>query len=174
MDHKSAHLFQKLEGFQQSNVVTKQVKIAKSEVGRQAKLFPIINYWKELPGIGLIRAVTLFAYLDTPWRFSTPKKLWKYCGIGLKQFASGSDAQGQPKPGNLKLFHYVNHKLKETILGAAFAAISQRNNPFAVHYQRMVNNGVTLSNARHTVARKLLSVMWGMWKTNRRYDESIV
>jgi len=29
------------------------------------------------------------------------------------------------------------------------------------------------SNARHAVARKLLTVMWAMWKTNSRFDESM-
>jgi hypothetical protein len=59
-------------------------------------------------------------------------------------------------------------------MGAALSAICQLSNPFADNYKRMVRNGVTTSNARHTVARKMLSVMWGMWKTNCRYDENLV
>ncbi len=49
------------------------------------KTDPIIAYWHDLAGVGLIRAATLFAYLNTPWRFKTPKKLWKYCGLGLRR-----------------------------------------------------------------------------------------
>jgi len=59
-------------------------------------------------------------------------------------------------------------------MGAALSAIGQSNNQFANHYRKMVQNGVTLSNARHTVARKMLTVMWGMWKTNSRFNESLV
>lgn len=154
--------------------VRKQVRMTKTELARQAKAYPIISYWKQLPGIGLIRAATVFAYLDTPWRFKTPKKLWKYCGVGLKRFASGTDNQGRPKPGNVRLFRYVNRKLKAAILGAAVSAIGMSDNPFRTHYQRMLSNGVTESNARHTVARKMLTVMWGMWKKNCRYDERLV
>ncbi|MFB0553704.1 MAG: hypothetical protein ACETWQ_10375 [Phycisphaerae bacterium] len=87
---------------------------------------------------------------------------------------SGRIGKGRPKTGNLRLFRGVNRRLKDVIMGAALSAICQSSNPFADHYKRMVRNGVTPSNARHTVARKMLSVMWGMWKTNCRYDESLV
>jgi hypothetical protein len=59
-------------------------------------------------------------------------------------------------------------------MGAALSAIGQSNNQFANHYRNMVRNGVTSSNARHTVARKMLTVMWGMWKTKSRFNESLV
>ena len=156
------------------DAVATQVKMARQEMSRRSKSYPIIGFWKDLPGVGPIRAITLFAYLDTPWRFGGPKKLWKYCGVGLKRFASGSDKEGRPKTGNLRLFRAVNRRLKDAVMGAALSAMCQSSNPFADHYERMVRNGVTPSNARHTVARKMLSVMWGMWKANCRYDESLV
>jgi transposase len=152
----------------------KQVREVRCDLTRRMRAYPMIGYWCELPGIGLIRAVTLFAYLDTPWRFATPKKLWKYCGVGLKRTASGTDKQGRPKAGYIRLFRKVNRTLKASIQGAALSAIGQRNNPFANYYDRMVRNGIAPSNARHTVARKLLTVMWGMWKTNSRYESQWV
>lgn len=154
--------------------VAQQVKLAKREMMHGGRVYPIIGYWRELPGIGAVRSTTLFAYLDTPWRFATPKKLWKYCGVGLKRFASGSDAQGRPRPGTLRLFRRVNRRLKDAVLGGALSAIHQVDNGFARSYQRMVRDGVTASNARHAVARKMLTVMWGMWKTNSRYDNRLV
>lgn len=147
-----------------------QVREVRRDLTRRAQAYPIIGYWCDLPGIGLIRAVTLFAYLDTPWRFATPKKLWKYCGVGLKRTASGTDRKGRPKAGYVRLFRNVNRTLKAAIQGATLSAIRQGNNPFADYYDRMVRDGIAPSNARHTVSRKQLSVMWGMWKTNSRYD----
>ena len=38
----------------------------------------------------------------------------------------------------------------------------------------MLKDGIITSNARHAVARKMLTVMWGMWKTNGLFDEKIV
>lgn len=151
-----------------------QVKMARKEMMRLAKPYQIIRYWQDLPGIGPVRSITLYAYLDTPWRFRGVKKLWKYCGVGLKRTASGSDKQGRPKAGNVRLFRRVNRKLKDAVMGAALSAIYEGGNPFADRYERMVSYGVTPSNARHTAARKMLTVMWGMWKTNSRYEERLV
>lgn len=156
------------------DTVRMQVKLAKTEIARRARSYPIISYWREIVGIGLIRAATLFAYLDTPWRFSKPTKLWKYCGLGLKRTSSGSDKKGRPRPGYLRLYRGANLRLKAIVQGAAISAINHGNNPFADHYDRMIQNGVKPSNARHTIARKMLTVMWGMWKTNSRYDEALV
>ena len=61
----------------------------------------MISYWNQLPGMGPIRSAILFAYLDTPWRFSSPKKLWKYCGVGLKNTSSGTDKYGKPNTPRL-------------------------------------------------------------------------
>jgi len=156
------------------DAVRKQVKMAKRELARGCRRYEIIGHWQELPGVGMIRAATLFGYLDTPWRFKTPKKLWKYCGLGLQRTASGTDKQGRPNAGYVHLYRRVNRKLKAAIQGAALSAIRQGNNPFSEGYDRLIRNGVTASNARHTVGRRMLSVMLGMWKTNSRYDPCLV
>jgi len=46
-----------------------QVALTKRKFSLLARKYPIIKYWRKLPGVGLIRAATIFAYLDTPWRF---------------------------------------------------------------------------------------------------------
>jgi transposase len=152
----------------------RQVRLARGELSRRSKAYPMIEYWQELPGIGLIRAATLFAYLDTPWRFKTHKKLWKYCGLGLQRRASGTDKRGRPRAGYVHLFRQVNRRLKAMIQGAALSAIRQGDNPFAYRYETLVRTGRTASNARHAVGRKMLSVMLGMWKTSSRYNPSLV
>lgn len=152
----------------------KQARMAKGELTRRSQPFEIIAYWQELPGIGLIRSSTMFGYLDTPWRFKTSKKLWKYCGLGLQRTASGTDKQGRPKVGYVHLYRKVNRRLKAAIQGAALSAIRQGNNPFSDYYYRLIREGVTESNARHSVGRRMLSVMLGMWKTNSRYDPGLV
>jgi transposase len=152
-----------------------QVKLARRQVSRMSKRYPIIALWGALPGVGLIRASTLYAYLDTPWRFAgNPHKLWKYCGIGLERCSSGKDRKGKPKIGMLQLAWAVNRRLKDAVMGAAQSALNQGRNVFAWQYERLVADGVSPGNARHTVARKMLSVMWGMWKTGRRFDETLV
>ena len=146
------------------DATAKQARMTKQHMINLSKKYPVIRLWKQLPGIGTIRAVTIFAYLDTPWRFTKKNKLWKYCGIGLQRTASGKDKKGRPKPAILQMPLASNRVLKNAIMGAALTAIKQRENAFKTDYERMVQDGITPSNARHTVARKLLTVMWGIWK----------
>jgi hypothetical protein len=156
------------------DATAKQTRIAKRRLAQLSKKYPIIRLWRQLPGIDLIRATTLFACLDTPWRFKRKNKLWKYCGVGLQRTASGTDKKGKPKPARLQLPWAVNRTVKNAVLGAAISAINQKDNPFRRYYQRMVKDGIIPSNARHAVARKVLTVMWGMWKTNSRFNEKLV
>lgn len=135
----------------------------------------IIEYWQDLPGVGPVRAITIYAYLETPWRFgNNPHRLWKYCGVGLERAGSGKDRNGKMKVGHLQLAWRVNRRLKGAIQGAALSAIRQGKNNFAYQYERLVGDGLTNGNALHTVARKLLSVMWGMWKTGTRFDPTLL
>ncbi len=152
------------------DVTLEQVKLARRQIRGRSRRHNILRLWKELPGVGEIRAVTLLAYLDTPWRFGKPQKLWKYCGVGLQRCSSGKDRNGLPRVGLLQLAWQCNRRLKDSVMGAATSAIRQGENVFARQYERLVFDGLTPGNARHTVARKMLTVMWGMWKTEQPFD----
>jgi transposase len=151
----------------------RQVHLAHKQLRRRARAFAVIGCWSELPGVGPIRATTLFAYLDTPWRFKKKNQLWKYCGVGLQRTTSGQDRQGRERPARLKLVWPVNKRLKNVVVGAALSALRSRDNPFRRDYERMLAHGTLASNARHAVARKMLTVMWGMWKQQRPFDAGL-
>jgi transposase len=151
-----------------------QVEIAKKQFSAYARKYPIIKSWCNIPGIGLIRATTIFAYLDTPWRFKNRAKLHRYCGVGLVRMTSGKDKKGRPKPARLKLPWAVNRRIKNAVMGAAISAIERGDNAFKDYYERMCSHGITPVNARHSVARKIISTMSAMWKTGNEYDEKLV
>lgn len=67
---------------------TQEVEIRQTLVQRARKEEPVTRF-VALPGIGWIRALTFFVYLDTPARFSGKSALWRYCGIGLRREHSG-------------------------------------------------------------------------------------
>jgi transposase len=151
----------------------KQVGLAKKQFSSYARKYPIIKSWCKLPGVGLIRATTIFAYLDTPWRFKNRAKLYKYCGVGLVRVSSGKDQKGRPKPPRLRLPWAVNRRIKNAVLGAATSAIEKNDNAFKAYYERMLSHGITPANAKHSVARKMVSTMSALWKTGNQYDEKL-
>jgi len=123
----------------------------------------VVRRFQALPGLGWIRAATLYAYLDTPWRFRSKSALWKYLGIGLERHRSGNGPEQLQVP---KLAHRL---LKSTILGAALSAVLQGDNPFAELYRRWISKGLSSKLARRNVARALATTLWGLWKNGSAY-----
>src|SRR5262245_5891762 len=107
----------------------------RKQLMRLGRKEPQVRRFTDMPGVAWIRAVTLFVYLDTPWRFASKQSLWRYMGIGLERRHSGDGpmylgvAQGNPI-------------LKSTILGAAKSAIAAGDNPFAQQYERWIADGI--------------------------------
>jgi transposase len=124
----------------------------------------VVQRFEALPGIGWIRGATLYAYLDTPWRFRSKAALWKYLGIGLERHRSGN---GPEHVGVPKLVHRL---LKSTILGAAQSAVAQGDNPFADLHRRWSAQGLSSKLARRNVARSLAATLWGLWKNGSVYE----
>jgi transposase len=130
---------------------------------RAAQQVELVRRFEELPGVGWIRAATLYAYLDTPWRFRSKEALWKYLGIGLERKHSGNG------PELLGVPRRTHRLLKCTILGAAKSAGTQEDNPFADMYRRWLEQGLSSQLARRNVARRLAATIWGLWKNGSAY-----
>jgi transposase len=145
------------------DALAKQEEQWRRRLTAAAQEVDIVRRWQELPGIGPVRATTLYAYLDTPWRFRSKEALCKYLGIGLEREHSGNGPERLHVP---KQRHCL---LKATILGAARSAVVQRDNPFADLHRRWLDAGVSLPLARRNVARRLAATLWGMWKNDSAY-----
>ena len=148
-----------LEGF---DLALKQVLDMRRRLIELAKKEPMIEAFRAIPGVDWVRAATFLVFVDTPFRFKSKEKLWKYMGIGLerRQSGEGSDRLRTPKR--------CSRPLKYVILGAAKSAIASKDNVFADQYQRWLNDGCSPWIARRNLARSLATVMWGMWKSGRQ------
>lgn len=155
------------------DAVAQQAPRAKQEMLRRSTAHEVIQRWQEIPGVGPIRATTFLAYMDIWTRFANRQKRWKYCGVGLVRKATGTDKRGREKRGKLRLELAANRHLKNVVLGAAISAIGQGNNLLSEMYHRLRSQGVSHSNARHTVARKVIDTMVAMWKTGERFQPDL-
>jgi transposase len=149
--------------WQSYDLAAAQVRQLRQRLTRQAAQEDVIRRWQELPGIGWVRAASLFVFLDTPWRFPSKAALWKYLGVGLERRHSG------PGPARVRVVRRSNRVLKGVIVGAAQRAIGQGANPFAEQYRRWLKAGVPPGPARRNVARALAAAVWGMWKSGSAY-----
>ena len=145
-----------------------QVRELKSRLIALAKAEPVVKTFCDLPGVAWVRAATVFAFVDTPFRFKTKQKLWKYMGIGLERRQSGKGHVA------LRVPRRCSRVLKNVILGAAKSAAASGGNPFADQYQRWLDDGCSPRIARRNTARSLAATIWGMWKGGGVYDPKMV
>jgi len=135
------------------------------ELVKLAKQQEVVVRWQQVPGIGWIRAMTLYAYVDTPWRFKGKRKLWKYLGIGLVREHSGS---GRTR---VHVHRGASRVLKNVIIGAAETVIMHKKGVLYRRYEQWCQAGLSYKNARRNVARDIATAMWAMWKSGADFDE---
>jgi transposase len=129
----------------------------------------VVRRFTQIPGVGWIRAVTFYVYVDTPFRFRSKSALWRYCGIGMKRKHSG---KGRTRT---ELDHTGNRRLKDVLLGAAKSAIASKDSPYADKYDQWRKSTKTHpSTARRNVARSIATTMLMLWKSGESYDASLV
>jgi transposase len=136
---------------------------------RIARRHPVTKRFLDIPGYGPVRSLTFLVVVDTPFRFGSPQKLWKYAGLGLRRKQSGQ-AEVQQRPGQ-----EYNRRLKEVAWGAARHALYRSVvNPFQQINERLLKAGLRKSLAELSVARKVIAVPWGMWKSGMEYNPALV
>ncbi len=136
----------------------------RQQIGRHAQNSPVIAAFQHVPGIGLIRAATFFAIIDTPHRFANKRKVWSYCGLGVV------GRQSNQMIGPKHLTRTGNRSLKDLAKGAAISAIGMGENQYARQYRRLLAKGTAPENARLTVARAIVSTLYAMWRDGTAYQ----
>jgi hypothetical protein len=128
------------------------------------------NHLESIPGIGIATAAVLTAKMVDCQRFATPAQLISYFGVFPEQDASGLDQQGQFKPGRLKhMSRKGNDLVRKYLWNAAKSAI--RHNPAVkTLYQRLRARGARGDVALGHCMRKLLQLVWAVWKTGKPFD----
>ena len=143
-------------------------KALKESIRTESKQYPEIRRFMKVPGIGLIHASTIYAIIDTPYRFSNKKKLWMFAGIGLAERSSGGTVYSK------RLTREYNRQLKDAVKKAVEAAICAKDNQFKKQYIRLtLEQGLPTHKAKLTVARSILATLYGMWKNGEAYDPDI-
>jgi transposase len=128
---------------------------------------PIIT----VPGIGTATAAALVAKIVDIDRFATPDQVVGYFGVFPEENSSGVDKRGNPlPPGTLFMSRKGNDLVRSYLWNAARTAI--RHNPaVGALYRRLRARGKRGDVALGHCMRKLLHLVFAVWKTDRPFDE---
>jgi transposase len=115
-----------------------------------------------VPGIGVIGAVKILATVVDPRRFRRRGQYLSYCGLVRNDKLSGGRSYGSRIPR-------YNRTLKSVYKTAALSAIGGKS-LIRQYYEVLLERGVAEHNARHTIARYLARITYGILKTETSYN----
>lgn len=124
-----------------------------------------------VPGIGVATAAVLIAQAIDINRFVTPDRFVGYFGVFPEENTSGVDKFGNPLPaGTMHMSRKGNDLVRSYLWNAARAAIVH-NPAIGALYQRLKAKGKRGDVALGQCMRKLLHLVYAVWKTNRPFDK---
>lgn len=154
------------EVLDQSVVAQAQAKLL---MLRAAQAFPEIKLFRTAPGVGPIGACRFSAYIHTPQRFSSKRKLWKYCRLSVSHRSSNGKPLRRPKldcSGCGRLKDVSRKAFDASVRGA-------KDNGFKRTYQRALEATHDATHARLTVQRKIVSTLRAMWLNKTPYRDEL-
>ncbi len=124
-----------------------------------------------LPGIGPVRWRTSSPIIVTPFRFSTKRDFFGYCGLGIVTRSSDYEArQAEPalecavRSPTPQLNHSRNPLLKAIFKGAALSVIAQTDHPLRRDYIRCCRTQATARPPDDCTSHRFGHPIW------KRYD----
>src|SRR5262245_61968580 len=137
---------------------------------RGAQALPEIKWLKTAPGVGPIGACRFSAYVHEPRRFSSTRKLWKYCRLSVSHRSSNGKPLRRPRLDRMGC-----GRLKDVSRKAFDAALRRRdNNGFKRAYHRALEQTHDARHARLTVQRKIVSTLRAMWLMQTPYCDELM
>lgn len=129
-----------------------------------------ITEFKKMSGIGPIGANLFSARVQTPHRFEGASQLWSWSGLGI------TDRSSSGKPlGYQRLDPNGRTDMKDISFRAWKAGARQATEPNEVSrfYQKSLVESDTQTNARLNTQRKILKVLWTIWRKQVRYNPDL-
>ena len=137
---------------------------------RAAQALPEISIIRTAPGIGPISACRFSAYVHSPQRFSSTRKLWKYCRLSVSHRSSNGKPLRRPR-----IDRSGCGRLKDVSRKAFEAALRRKdNNGFQRAYYRALEQTHDATHARLTVQRKIVSTLRAMWINQTPYSDRLM
>ena len=119
-----------------------------------------------LSGVGVITAVTVIAETNGFELIRNKRQLTSYAGLDVKEKQSGTSVKGKPR-----ISKKGNKYLRKAMHMPALAAI-RHDERFKAVFARLVSKHRIKMKAAVAVQRKLLEMMYVLYKTNTPYDKN--
>lgn len=129
----------------------------------QGRAYPEVARFQAVPGIGPVWACTFSAYIQTPHRFQNKRKLWRFCRLGI------TDQKSNGESLHRRRLDFNGVGVLKALSFQAFCAAQRGRNEFSAFFLESLKRTQDKTHARLNTQRKILAVLYGMWKRNESY-----
>jgi len=134
------------------------------QLGRQ---YSEIKEFEKIPGIGEISAHIFDAFIQTPYRFANKHQLWRYCRLGV------TDRSSDGKPLGFKRLDRSGNPELKSLAYRAWMSASSGDNEVRRFFSNSLRRTLSRVHARLNTQRKIIAVMYGMWKRGEAYNPQL-
>lgn len=134
------------------------------------KRYEEIKRFRAMPGVGKIGSLVFDAYIQTPHRFARKQQVWRYCQLGITDRSSDNKPLGfkhLDKSGNSELKSMSYNAWKGSLITKELNAISG-------FFMASMDRTHSRVKARLNTQRKILTVLWTMWKNEEEYHPELI
>jgi transposase len=144
--------------------LTERIHVLEKSISLNEKQDHIANLLKSMPGVGRLIALILLAEIGDISRFHSPKALCSWAGLTPKVHSSDAVVQ------HGHITKEGSRYLRSAMVQAATTACRVSPKWYRVHERMALRCGRRA--ARVAVARRLLTVIYFMWKKDQPYQEN--
>jgi transposase len=132
-----------------------------------ARQLPDVARLMTIPGIGIITATALFAFIGSVERFPSARHLASYLGLTPREYSSGSRRRlgGISKRGDTYLRTMLIHGARAVLARARQGSRPDRLRQWAIELDARVGH----NKAAVALANKITRVVWSVWRSHTDY-----
>jgi transposase len=145
-----------------------RIKSIERQLEALAKEIPTVRYLRSIPGIGLLTATALYAFVGEVRRFPTARHFASYLGLTPKEHSSGNQRRlGRiSKRGDTYLRTLLTHGARAVLRAAHVADSPSRLHAWALGVQQRRGHNV----AAIALANKLARIVWAIWRKEQYFE----
>jgi transposase len=133
-----------------------------------AAQMPVVKRLQSIPGIGLLTATALVAFIGDVQRFASCRRFASFLGITPRERSSGPTRRlGRiSKRGDVYLRRLLVHGARSVLLAAKRAKQPDRLRAWALHIQTTRGH----NKAAVALANKMARIVWAVWRHETSYQ----
>jgi len=146
-----------------------RVTTVERQLKQLARQTPVVKQLLEIPGVGLLTATALIAFVGDVQRFRTGRHFASYLGLTPREYSSGKKRRlGRiSKRGDVYLRMLLTHGARSVLWAARRREEPDRLRVWALKVERLRGH----NKATIALANKLARIVWAVWKRGSVYRE---